>query len=158
MGFRSSVASIAAFRSAAFSRLLQQFWQLQLKQYSPDAKHSQYLRRHGARSEMGAGAKGWAGGGGAHSLRQREFLQLHCRLGCGFAGLFVGLAIILKRWFRRAARERMLAADFAQREEPQPARGRRGIHVGFWRWDSSCSHTLHVAEKRARAACSSAGL
>ena len=99
MGFRSSVASIAAFRSAAFSRLLQQFWQLQLKQYSPDAKHSQYLRRHGARSEMGAGAKGWAGGGGAHSLRQREFLQLHCRLGCGFAGLFVGLAIILKRWF-----------------------------------------------------------
>ena len=97
MGFRSSVASIAAFRSAAFSRLLQQFWQLQLKQYSPDAKHSQYLRRHGARSEMGAGAKGWAGGGGAHSLRQREFLQLHCRLGCGFAGLFVGLAIIPTR-------------------------------------------------------------
>ena len=47
---------------------------------------------------MGAGAKGRAGGGGAHSLRQREFLQLHCRLGCGFAGLFVGLAIILKRW------------------------------------------------------------
>ena len=43
LGFRSSVASIAAFRSAAFSRLLQQFWQLQLKQYSPDAKHSQYL-------------------------------------------------------------------------------------------------------------------
>ena len=47
---------------------------------------------------MGGGAKGRAGGGGAHSLRQREFLQLHCRLGCGFAGLFVGLAIILKRW------------------------------------------------------------
>ena len=52
---------------------------------------------HGLR--WGAGAKGRAGGGGAHSLRQREFLQLHCRLGCGFAGLFVGLAIILKRWF-----------------------------------------------------------
>ena len=46
---------------------------------------------------MGGGAKGRAGGGGAHSLRQREFLQLHCRLGCGFAGLFVGLAIIPKR-------------------------------------------------------------
>lgn len=63
MGFRSSVASIAAFRSAAFSRLLQQFWQLQLKQYSPDAKHSQYLPpehglRWGRERRAGQGAAG----------------------------------------------------------------------------------------------------
>ena len=42
-GFRSSVVSMAALRSAAFSMLLQQLWQLQLSQYSPEAKHSQYL-------------------------------------------------------------------------------------------------------------------
>ena len=65
-------------------------------------------------------------------MRQREFLQLHCRLGCGFAGLFVGLAIIPKRWFgAQLAWERMLAADFAQRVGAQPARGRRGIHASF---------------------------
>jgi hypothetical protein len=34
---------MAALRSAAFSMLLQQLWQLQLSQYSPEAKHSQYL-------------------------------------------------------------------------------------------------------------------
>ena len=63
LGFRSSVASIAAFRSAAFSRLLQQFWQLQLKQYSPDAKHSQYLPPT-ERSEMGRERRAGQGAAG----------------------------------------------------------------------------------------------
>ena len=108
---------------------------------------------------MGGGAKGRAGGGGAHSLRQREFLQLHCRLGCGFAGLFVGLTIIPKRWFgAQLAWERMLAADFAQRVGAQPVRGRRGIHAGPAEWMGLGQRGHRVAERRAWAACSSAGL
>ena len=42
-GLRSRVASTASCRTAAFSILLQQLEQLQLLQWSPEAKHSQYL-------------------------------------------------------------------------------------------------------------------
>jgi len=48
--------STAAWRTCSLSLLLQQLTQLQLSQYRPLAKHSQY------------------------SLRQREFLQLQCFL------------------------------------------------------------------------------
>ena len=51
-GLRSSVCSMARLRISSFSGLLWQAWQLQPKQYWPEAKHSQY------------------------SFRQREFLQL----------------------------------------------------------------------------------
>ena len=95
-------------------------------------------------------------------MRQCEFLQLHCRLGCGFAGLFVGLAIILKRWSRVGSApslaERMLAADFARKFGAQPARGRRGIHAGPVQRTVLGQRGHRVAERRAWAACSSAGL
>ena len=42
-GFLSRMASTDDCRVASFSRLLKQFTQLQLLQYRPDAKHSQYL-------------------------------------------------------------------------------------------------------------------
>ena len=56
LGLRSRMDSTAAWRTCSLSLLLQQLTQLQLSQYRPLAKHSQY------------------------SLRQREFLQLQCFL------------------------------------------------------------------------------
>ena len=41
---------MAALRTVAFSGLLQQPWQLQFSQNSPEAKHSQYLRKPAERS------------------------------------------------------------------------------------------------------------
>jgi hypothetical protein len=42
---RSNVASTASRLAASFSTLLKQFVQLQPSQYTPDAKHSQYLNQ-----------------------------------------------------------------------------------------------------------------
>ncbi len=44
LGLRSRMPSTAACRVVSCSWLLQQLTQLQLSQYRPDAKHSQYLR------------------------------------------------------------------------------------------------------------------
>lgn len=54
LGLRSNTASTAPWRTSSFALLLQQSLQLQLSQYTPDAKHSQY------------------------SFKHLEFLQLHC--------------------------------------------------------------------------------
>ena len=43
LGLRSRMPSTAACRVVSCSWLLQQLTQLQLSQYRPDAKHSQYL-------------------------------------------------------------------------------------------------------------------
>ena len=47
LGLRSKMPSTAACRVVSCSWLLQQLTQLQLSQYRPDAKHSQYLRPSG---------------------------------------------------------------------------------------------------------------
>ena len=59
MGLRSKMPSTAACRVVSCSWLLQQLTQLQLSQYRPDAKHSQYLRAD--RAEVPAVLLVWAG-------------------------------------------------------------------------------------------------
>eukprot|EP00237_Pycnococcus_provasolii_P012908 CAMPEP_0205950672 /NCGR_PEP_ID=MMETSP1459-20131121/2479_1 /ASSEMBLY_ACC=CAM_ASM_001120 /TAXON_ID=41880 /ORGANISM="Pycnococcus provasolii, Strain RCC931" /LENGTH=189 /DNA_ID=CAMNT_0053322347 /DNA_START=152 /DNA_END=721 /DNA_ORIENTATION=- len=45
-GLRLSICARVSLTTASFSTTFMQFWQLQLRQYKPAAKHSQYSLRH----------------------------------------------------------------------------------------------------------------
>ena len=95
-GFLSRMASTALCRVPSFSRLLKQLRQLHASQYRPDAKHSQYLQYNSVREircmekvqplsrshPLGRSQHPLVGSlrRRTHSLRHREFLQLHCFL------------------------------------------------------------------------------